>query len=298
MKRGRLPLTALRSFEAAGRLESFTLAAQELFVSQAAVSRQIRDLELFLAKPLFERRHRAVVLTRAGAALLAVLTQSFDRIDVALEELALPEQAAITVNSEPSFAGCWLVPHLSDFRHLHPEIDVTVESDARLIEFRARDADLAIRHSPSETGWPRVQARHLLASRASPMVAPALMAGGSPIREPRDLLDHVLLHEENRDLWERWFAAAGIREHASQRGPIFADGALVMQAALRGHGVAMLDSVLAGEELKAGRLVQPFPLSLENGAYWLVCRDFDQLGDAAGAFAAWLQAGVQPSMPL
>src|SRR5690606_37693902 len=117
MKRGRLPLTALRSFEAAGRLGSFTLAADELAVSQAAVSRQVKELEADLGRPLFERRHRAVRLTPAGQALLAVLSRSFDAIDASLSEVRGRRGGGLVeISAEPSFAACWLVPHLDDFR--------------------------------------------------------------------------------------------------------------------------------------------------------------------------------------
>lgn len=128
MKRGRLPLTALRSFEVAGRLESFTLAAQELFISQAAVSRQIRELETSLGEALFERRHRSVRLTASGARLQAILTLSFDQIDECLEEIrGRSTAAAVTISAEPSFAACWLVPRLPEFRERHPEIEVTID---------------------------------------------------------------------------------------------------------------------------------------------------------------------------
>src|SRR5690242_259680 len=130
MKRGRLPLTALRSFEVAGRLESFTLAAEELFISQAAVSRQIRELEQLLGEPLFERRHRSVLLTGSGRKLLAVLTPSFDRIDECLEDIRGASMSAdLKVSVEPSFAACWLVPRLPEFRKRHPDVEILLDAD-------------------------------------------------------------------------------------------------------------------------------------------------------------------------
>ena len=120
MRRGRLPLTALRSFEAAGRLLSFTRAAEELFVSQAAISRQIRELEASIGRPLFERRHRAVALTDEGARLLATLTESFDRIDATLSALSATPAQSVTISVEPTFAALWMVPNLADFRARHP----------------------------------------------------------------------------------------------------------------------------------------------------------------------------------
>jgi LysR family glycine cleavage system transcriptional activator len=156
MKRGRLPLTALRSFEVAGRLESITLAAEELFVSQAAVSRQVRELEALLGQRLFERHHRRLELTPAGAKLRGVLTSGFDSIDDCLAQLYVSSGVSnLSLSVEPSFAVCWLVQHLADFRIEHPDIDVNVESDIRLIELRSHDAEIAIRYSAAQTKWPR-----------------------------------------------------------------------------------------------------------------------------------------------
>jgi LysR family glycine cleavage system transcriptional activator len=180
MRRGRLPLTALRSFESAGRLLSFTQAAEELFVTQAAISRQIRELERSLGLALFERHHRSVSLTVNGARLLARLTQSFDEIDGALRQM-IPSSAAtsLVVSAEPGFAACWLVPRLDRFRALRPEIDVEILSDSRVIEFRTSRAELAIRHGASATGWPRVEAQRLARSLATPVLSPV------PSRGPR-----------------------------------------------------------------------------------------------------------------
>ncbi|OJF98725.1 LysR substrate-binding domain-containing protein [Pararhizobium antarcticum] len=291
MKRGRLPLTALRSFESAGRLLSFTLAAEELFVSQAAISRQVRDLERLLGKPLFNRHARRVTLTAHGIDLLETLTQAFDRIDTRLDEIRGREiEPLLTVNAEPGFAACWLVPHLAEFRKLHAGIDVSVESDARLIEFRTQDAELAIRYSLNATSWPRTQAKCLLATKIAPVLAPMLETAAA-ITSPRDLVSQTLLHEDDRDCWERWFGAAGLAVEAGMgRGPIFADGGLVLQAALRGHGVMLADPLLAHEEIQAGRLKQAPGPAIDNGAYWLVARDFDQLSAAARAFVVWIQA--------
>lgn len=292
MKRGRLPLTALRSFEAAGRLESFTLAAEELFVSQAAISRQVRELETFLGTALFTRHHRKVRLSAEGARLLDTLATAFDTIDARLEELRTAKPVALlTVNAEPCFAGCWLVPHLADFRALHPQIDVSVESESRLVEFRNDTAELAIRYSTTVSAWPRAQARHLSDITMAPAVAPAIAGGGKVFETPADLLSYTLLHEETRDVWARWFAAAGLSPGTEgMRGPIFADGSLTLQAVLRGHGAALVDTVLTRDDLKAGRIIQPFDLTIPHGAYFLVARDFDHLSPQAMAFAAWITA--------
>lgn len=290
MKRGRLPLTALRSFEAAGRLESFTLAAGELFVSQAAVSRQIRELEDLVGRPLFERRHRGVSLTAEGRSLLSVLTSAFDMVGDSLEALSGRKLThTLKVSAEPCFAGCWLVPHLAEFQSEHPEIDLLIDADPRLVEFRSGDADIAIRHSVRLSSWPRVEARRLAEVEMIPVIAPELARSGRPLSTPVDLMQHALLHEDNRELWEQWFAAAGAGPVRIERGAIFNDGAMVLQATLRGNGVGLIDRDHVRGDLEAGRLLQPFDISVPYGAFFLVARRFDALSEAAQAFAAWIE---------
>lgn len=289
MKRGRLPLTALRSFEAAGRLGSFTLAAEELLVSQAAVSRQVKELEAELGKLLFERRHRSVRLTPSGRALLDVLSSAFDAMDASLSEIRGRRGGGLLeISAEPSVAACWLVPHLDDFHTEHPEIDVVVDSDTRLIEFRTPDAEIAIRHGTDAKLWPRTDADHLADVEMVPVMMPCLLADGPPLNEPADLMAYTLLHEENRSAWQRWFASAGMPGVSLARAQIFTEGNLVLQAALRGHGVALVDRSFAAEYIAEGRLVQPFNISIDYGAYWLVARDFKRLSPEARAFREWL----------
>ncbi|WP_202315017.1 MULTISPECIES: LysR substrate-binding domain-containing protein [unclassified Mesorhizobium] len=300
MKRGRLPLTALRSFEAAGRHLSFSRAAEELFVSQAAISRQVRELEAFVGHPLFERLHRRVELTEIGYKLIDRLTRSLDEIDHCLSEIqATPMQSLVKVSVEPSFAGSWLVPRLNQFRTLRPDIDVSVDVDPQLVEFRTHEAEIAIRHSLTERSWPRTQSVHLFDTSVTPVLCPALLASGPPLMEPADLRHYTLLHEENRDGWLCWFEEAGMAEASPARGPIFPDGALAAQAALLGHGVALIDPLMVSRELREEDLVQPFEVEVPWGAYWLVAPDLAALSEPASAFAAWLkeELGVAQAKP-
>ncbi|OCW56793.1 LysR substrate-binding domain-containing protein [Hoeflea olei] len=289
MKRGRLPLTALRSFEAAGRLESVTRAAEELFVSQAAVSRQIRELECSLGCALFVRHHRGVSLTREGAALIEVLTGAFDAISDGLAAAAeRAGEGEVAVSVEPSFAAGWLVTALSGFRAGHPGIDVNVDSTARLAGFRAGDAELAIRFSAHRSRWPRTQSRWLYDVEMVPLAAPSLFeAEGLPSR-PEDLDRHALLHEDSRAIWEQWFAEAGVAPTTVRRGPVYADGGLVRQAALDGQGIGLLERRMVEADLRAGRLVQVFDRPIRYGAYFLVARDFARLSPPAARFADWI----------
>ncbi|HMM63815.1 MAG TPA: LysR substrate-binding domain-containing protein [Mesorhizobium sp.] len=294
MRRGRLPLTALRSFEVAGRLLSFSKAADELFVSQAAISRQIRELEAFTGYPLFERHHRRVSLTGNGVRLLEQLTASFDDIDRRLAELraTLPHET-LTVSVEPSFAGMWLVSKLNAFGAQHPDIDVSLSVDPRVIEFRGQEAELAIRFSAADTAWPRTRAEHLLDISFAPVLSPALLASTPPLRTPDDLRHHTLLHDENRNGWSKWFEAAGVGDIGPQRGPIFTDSALATQAARLGHGIALGDIQLLRHDLEAGTLVMPFGVEVACGVYWLVEPDFKETSRQARAFADWLKTELR-----
>lgn len=299
MKRGRLPLTALRSFEAAGRHLSFSRAAEELFVSQAAISRQIRELEAVIGQPLFERLHRRVELTGAGRRLLDQLTRSFDEIDRRLSEIvAAPTQSLLKVSVEPFFAASWLTPRLIRFRDERPDIDVSVDVSGRLVEFRNQEAELAIRYSLTKTSWPRVQTVHLMDAANTPVLSPALLDSGPPLRQPADLAHYTLLHDDTRNSWSHWFqAAAGIADPFTQRGPMFPDGALGIQAAILGHGVALGDPVINGEDLRSGRLVMPFEIRVPYGADWLVAPNLDALSEPAQAFADWLRNEIKAGEP-
>jgi LysR family glycine cleavage system transcriptional activator len=292
MRRGRLPLTALRSFESAGRHLSFSRAAEELFVSQAAISRQIRELESLLETSLFLRMHRRVQLTETGESLLSHLTRSFDAMDAAVTriiEAKGPEVVRISV--EPALASSWLVPRLNRFRHLYPDIDVLIDVNPRVIDFHGGGAELALRYSAEKTFWPDTEAERLIALFDTPMLSPELLRSGSPLKKPEDLRDFTLLHEENRQYWDKWFEAAGAGLSKSPpRGPLLADMSLVLQAAVRGHGVALGCQLLAQDDLASGALVMPFDTRIPAGAYWLAAHDFKALSSPAQLFADWLRA--------
>lgn len=289
MKRGRLPLTALRSFEAAGRLLSFSRAAEELFVSQAAISRQVRELEALVGKPLFDRLHRRVALTAAGRDLLEQLTVSFDDMSARLRAIMVePSESLVHVSVEPSFAGALLVPHLNGFRSRHPGTDVVVDADPRVVEFRTGEVDLAIRYSASVDNWPRAQTKRLYDVALAPVLSPELARRIGAPAVPSDLSRYTLLHDTNRDGWAKWFEAAGLGAMTQPRGPIYPDTALALQAARLGHGVALGDGVMEAYDLSAGTLVRPFDVVAPCGAYWLVAPNFERLTAPAAAFADWV----------
>lgn len=300
MKRGRLPLTALRSFEAAGRLLSFSRAAEELFVSQAAISRQIRELEITLKTPLFLRLHRKVELTETGHQLLGQLTRSFDAVDAAVSEiLRASGPPTVRVSVEPALASSWLIPKLDRFRQLHPDIDVLIDVNPRIVDFHGGGPEIALRYSAQSTSWPDTDAERLRQLFDTPVLSASLARSGPTLVTPQDLRKYTLLHEENRRYWEKWFEKAGApKSDAPARGPQLADMALVLQAALRGHGVALGCLFLAHDDLASGALVQPFETRIEAGAYWLAARNLKTLSEPATRFADWVRAEFKRVPPL
>ena len=300
VKRGRLPLTALRSFEAAGRLRSFSRAAEELFVSQAAISRQIRELETTLKTPLFLRLHRKVELTETGHRLLGQLTRSFDAVDAAVSEiLQASGPPTVRVSVEPALASSWLIPRLDRFRQLHPDIDVLIDVNPRIVDFHGGGPEIALRYSAQSTSWPDTDAERLRQLFDTPVLSASLARSGPPLTTPQDLRKYTLLHEENRRYWEKWFEKAGAPERdAPARGPQLADMALVLQAALRGHGVALGCLFLAHDDLASGALVRPFETKIGAGAYWMAARNLKALSEPAARFADWVRAEFEKVPPL
>ena len=289
MKRSRLPLTALRSFEAAGRHESFKKAAAELSVSEAAISRQVRELERSLALQLFLRDHRAVHLTDKGRDLLARVSLGFDAIDAALTAVAGLEQQTIGISVEPTFANQFLVPMLGEFWASHPGPDVLLEANSALADLRAPDGpSLAIRYSLDRSSWPNVEARLLVEDFITPMISASLAAS---IKQPRDLLRLKLLKDETSNGWTRWLSAAGV-DGTPDWGPTFSNAATAVQGAEFGQGAVLGNRLLCNRLLSSGRIVAPFDLAIPNGAYWIVARDFAKLTEPEAAFIDWLDQAV------
>jgi LysR family glycine cleavage system transcriptional activator len=189
------PLNALRDFESAARHLSFSRAAEELHVTPAAVSHQIKALEDHLGIRLFHRRNRAVHLTEAGESYLAVVRDAFDRLSAATVRLAEHDRVGqLVIAVLPSFASKWLIPRLPRFRTLAPEIDVTVAASHDMVDLVGGQADLAIRYGRG--AWPGLKALRFLAEEVFPVCSPRLLNDGHPIREPDDLAHHLLLHDE------------------------------------------------------------------------------------------------------
>ncbi len=279
------PLNALRAFEAAARHVSFTRAATELHVTQAAISHQIKTLESHLQVKLFRRLPRQLVLTEAGQAYARALSDVFARLREATTRLH-DAPRILTVSVVPSFAARWLVPRLGRFRKLHPEIDVRVSPENAPADFAHDDVDMGIRFGGGR--YPGLRTDRLLDDEMFPVCSPRLRRG-KRLRSPRDLRHHILLHDETHDDWHAWLAAAGVPDIDVARGPIFTDASMLIEAALAGQGVAMARRVLAEQELARGRLLRPFKLSLPSQrAYYVVAPKATAEQPRVRAFREWL----------
>ena len=282
------PLNALRVFEAAARHLSFTRAAEELHVTQAAVSHQIKGLEARLELKLFRRLNRALLLTDQGQAYFPPVRDALEALAAATQRLGAADAAGrLTVSTLVSFAANWLVPRLGRYRALNPEIDVRITTSDNLVDFARQDVDLAIRYGSGD--WRGLDAVRLMTEEVFPVCSPGLLHGGPPLRNPSDLGHFTLLHDEMREDWRMWLMAAGATGIDATRGPGFSNSNLVVQAAIAGEGVALGRSVLVADDLAVGRLVRPFDMSLPGEfAYYVVCPEANAKRPKVEAFREWL----------
>lgn len=289
----RLPsLNALRVFEAAARQLSYSRAADELYLTQSAVSHQIKTLESELGTRLFRRVGHAMLLTEEGQRLFAHVREGLARLARGLAELHADSRSrTLTVSTAPSLAAGWLVPRLSDFYHRYPDIDVNLRATTALADFDGDGVALALRYGPGN--WPGLHSEKLLTADSFPVCSPRYRAGLLP-QNARELLDTVLLHVGGLS-WEEWFKSAGVPLDAPLRGPRFNDYGLAVQAAKRGQGVMLGRDVFVKEKLASGQLVrlmenQP---ALRTFGYYIVYPEGTELPSNARNFRDWLldQAG-------
>ena len=287
------PLNALRAFEASARQLSFTRAAEELFVTQAAISHQIKALEEHLGIKLFMRKNRSLLLTEEGQSYYLDIKDIFNSLHEATERLlARGAKGAITVSSQASFAIQWLVPRLSTFNSLHGDIDVRIKAVDQAENSLTEDVDIAIYYGRGS--WPNIYAEKLHTEYLIPVCSPLLvqenaMNGKPPLLAFDDLSEHTLLHDTSRKDWKRWFKQVNVKGANVNHGPIFSHSTMVLQAALHGQGVALAYSVLAKPDIDAGRLVCPFnDVLVSKNAYFVVCREAQKNIGKIEAFRDWL----------
>ncbi len=269
-------------------------AAEELHVTPAAISQQIRALEEHLGVALFHRSGR-LALTAAAAAVLPQLSDAFDALERATDRLrGVRPGGLLMVSAPPSFAARWLIPRLDAFHNAHPDIDLRLAATTRLVDFAVDDVDVAIRYGPGH--YPGLHADKLKTEEIVPVASPRL---AERLAAPRDLLDMVLLHNESMDWdptfpsWPRWLRDAGVETGGALRLRRFSDTNLVIEAAVAGLGVGLTWRTLASEELAQGRLVAIFPGQPSGSAYHLVCPPRRLDDPPVAAFRRWVRTRMR-----
>jgi len=278
-----LSLNCLRAFEAAARHLNLTRAADELCVTQAAVSHQVKALEAHIGRPLFRRAARGLVLTDEGERLAPVVRDAFLRIERALAALTDEGPAEVlTVGVVGTFAVGFLLERLADFRALHPRIELRMLTNNNKVDLAAERLDGAIRFG--DGAWRGELAEPLLRAPLTPLCAPALAAR---LRTPGELAQLPLLRSYRAEDWPSWLAAAGAAQVVA-RGPLFDASTVMVQAAMVGEGVALAPAAMFERELRQGRLVRPFALELDVGGYWLTRLISREPSPAMLLFRRWL----------
>ncbi|MFC3023061.1 transcriptional regulator GcvA [Vibrio zhugei] len=282
------PLNSLKVFEAAARHLSFTRAADELFVTQAAVSHQIKALEEFLGLKLFRRRNRSLLLTEEGQGYFADIKDIFSSIGEATDKLLeRTEKGALTISLPPSFAIQWLVPRLADFNREEPDIDVRIKAVDLEEGSLTDDVDVAIYYGRGN--WPELRCDLLYQEFLIPLCSPSVLLGDKPLNELHDLSQHVLLHDTSRQHWKQFAKQNGIEGVNVNHGPIFSHTTMVLQAAIHGQGIALGNNVLAQPEMEAGRLVAPFDaVVMTPNAFYVVCDEKQADMGRIATFRDWM----------
>ena len=256
----------LRTFDKAADLLNFTRTAEQLNLTQGAVSHQIRELEITLGTRLFERRGRGLALTEDGRIYLVHAREALERLRAGANALD-KRGSVLTVTMSPNFANKWLVPRLGDFTAAHPEIDLRISASRHHTDFASDGIDLAIRHGTGD--WPHLRVERLCPEIIFPVCSPSLLTPWALLSKPGDLHRHTLLHDRDRDRWRQWLITFGVSPEPATLGPVFSDTSLAIDAAVAGQGIALARSALAVHDLAAGRLARPLGESIPAAfAYW------------------------------
>jgi LysR family transcriptional regulator, glycine cleavage system transcriptional activator len=283
------PLNGLKAFEAAARSESFTRAAEELNVTQGAVSHQVKALEDTLGLKLFNRERQRLILTEAGRDYLAVVRDALDRIAIGTERLLQRQESGVlTVSTSPDFAAKWLVNRLSRFAEKYPDVDLRVSATTHYVDFAREDVDVAIRHGNGN--WPGLHMERLYSERLFPVCSPKLVAGPNRITKTADLLKFPLLRLEDAKNWTRLFENAGVKVPVGP-GPVLNRASMLIDAAIDGQGIALARTALAAWDLINERLIRPVDDSLRMAnTYWIVCPKVTSNVPKIATFRHWVLA--------
>ena len=289
MLRSHLPLNALRAFEASARHLSFTRAAIELCVTQAAVSHQVKSLEAQLNVTLFKRLPRGLMLTSEGETLLPVLREAFDRIALTLGQFEGGHyREVLTVGAVGTFAVGWLLPRLADFHSLYPFIDLRLSTHNNRVDVAAEGLDYAIRFGAG--AWHGTDACPLLEAPLTVLCVPQI---AEQLHSPADVLKHTLLRSYRADEWSLWFQAAGLPSDTRvPRSIVFDSSLAMMEAALQGTGVALAPALMFSRQLESDVVRQPFDVGITTGSYWLTRLQSRAETSAMLALKRWLQTCI------
>jgi len=282
-----IPLSAIRVFEAAARLKSFTRAAEELGITQAAVSWQVKALEKRLDQALFVRLPREVALTASGERLARAATEAINLLRAALADVTEAAEGVLSITTLPSFAAQWLAPRLGEFQMAHPRIAVRLDTSGRLVDLTREPIDVAIRSGGGD--WPGLASDYLMPSDLTPLCTPGLAEALGGLKRPQDLLDAPRIGLESE--WALWFAFVGVDAPACDAGlRLTADSqTFEVASALAGRGVALGSPILFAPEIAQGRLIQPFTATATySGGYWLAYPRERARSPKIAAFRAWL----------
>lgn len=294
-------LNALRAFEAAARLSSFSRAADELNITHSTVSHHICGLEKNLGVKLFERRNRKIVLTPAGGVLFPALKKSFDTMVSALETIkSYGTSHPIKISMTPSFANMWLLPRLRHFQDSHPGIEIQISTSLDISNFAREGFDIGIRAGLGI--WPGMNAELLMPIHMSPLCSPNLLRDDSKLNQPEDLLKYTLLHADVspetgiKSEWNEWFAEVKHVDANCGAGLSFRDPGLALKAAVNGLGIAMGYLELASEDIAADRLIRPFTMATKHPwSYYVVKPENASHDPQVAIFCDWLAQTVRNS---
>lgn len=297
----RLPsLTALKAFEAAARHQSFTRAAEELCVTQGAVSHQVKALEAELGFKLFNRERQGLVITEAGRNYLSVVGDAFDRIALGTVGLTQRQKSGVlTVSTSPDFAAKWLVHRLGRFSELHPGIDLRVSATMHRVDFAREDVDIAVRHATGNASWSGLDAVRLCTERLFPVCSPHLLTERDREREASSVLKLPLLALDDFSGWMRWLSVAKVQHPNPLQGLIINRASMLIDAAVNGQGVALARTTLAAWDLINQRLIAPFSVTLPlSSAYWIVAPQATAALPKITTFRKWLLAEAEEDLKL
>lgn len=288
------PLNALKMFEASARNLIFSGASEELFVTPSAVSHQVKTLENFLGVELFHRSNRKVTLTPQGEQYLASVKHAFDEIEMATQRLSVTQGASVVqISVAPNFLIRWLMPRMSRFRALFPDVELQINASMGLLDFNRTSTDMAVYYGNGE--WDDIEVEFLRKVMLVPVCGPGLLQTGPPLEKPADLANHTLIYVSKRTWeWDNWLKKAGV-EFITPKGSMqLSSSQLTTAAAQENLGVALTDQTLISREIESGKLVVPFDIPLDTKkAFYLVYRKHRPLTKGMEAFRNWLMDELQ-----